>query len=101
MDDDSVRSLYGQFYVDPASLRLRIETLLETRPHCTLGEVLDRYPVQKGLAEVITYLTIAAADARHQIDPAAQETINLPALRDEQPRLLSLPRVVFRSVYAS
>src|SRR5262249_11416221 len=58
IDDASMRLLYQQFYVDPAPLCRQIEALLETRPQCTLGEVLDRYPARKGLAEIIAYLTI-------------------------------------------
>jgi hypothetical protein len=98
---EQLHLLYRQFYVDEALLRRRIETLLDAQPSCTLGEVLERFPAEKGLAEVIGYLVIAAGDARHQIDPAGSEAITLPAAADDPPRLLTLPRVIYRSSYAA
>ncbi|HEU5099360.1 MAG TPA: DUF3375 domain-containing protein [Roseiflexaceae bacterium] len=101
LSDQSLIALYQQFYVDETELRRQIETLLETSPQCTLGEVLSRYPAQKGLAEIITYLTIATGDPRHRIDTAAREMISLPAVEELPPFLLALPRVIFRSAYAT
>ncbi len=97
---EHLQLLYQQFYVDESLLRRRIETLLEAQPSCTLGEVLERFPAQKGLAEVIGYLVIAAGDARHAIDLATHDTISLPGTADAAPRQLRLPRVVYRSSYA-
>jgi hypothetical protein len=92
--------LYRQFYVDEGLLRRQIETLLESQPACTLGEVLERYPVQKGLAEIIAYLAIAAGDARHTIDAATRDAIMLPGEDDSRARLLHMPRVTFRGSHA-
>lgn len=101
LGSDSLHLLYQQFYIDEGLLQRQIETLLEAQPHCTLGEVLDRFPAQKGLAEIIGYLSIAAGNARHQIDLSTHDVITLPATETSTtPRLLRLPRVVFRSSYA-
>ncbi|NJN18062.1 MAG: DUF3375 domain-containing protein [Oscillochloris sp.] len=101
LDDTSLHLLYQQFYIDESRLRRQIETLLEAQPTCTLGEVLERFPAQKGLAEIIGYLSIASSDTRHQIDLAIHDAIPLPAAAAvAAPRLLRLPRVVFRSSYA-
>jgi hypothetical protein len=93
--------LYQQFSIDETLLQRQIETLLESQPRCTLSEVLDRFPPQKGLAEIIGYLSIAAGDTRHQIDPTTRDAIVLPALADATPRVMTVPRVIFRSHYAS
>lgn len=98
---EQLHMLYRQFYVDESLLRRRIETLLEAQPSCTLSEVLEHFPAQKGLAEVIGYLVIAAGDARHAIDLATHDAISLPATADAAPRTLRLPRVVYRSSYAT
>lgn len=101
LTDERLQVLYQQFYIDEDLLQRRIETVLETQPECTLSDLLQHYPAEKGIAEVIAYVGIAARDARHQIDDNQQEMIALPAL-DNQPhdRLLTLPRVLFRSAYA-
>jgi hypothetical protein len=91
--------LYNQFAVDEMLLRRRIETLLERRPLVHLSEVLAQYPIEKGLAEVLTYCVLAARDPRHEIDPTASEEITmnstgLGAARAE--RVLLLPQISYR-----
>jgi hypothetical protein len=98
--DADLSLLYRQFAVDEGLLRRQIETLLESQPSCTLGEVLERYPAQQGLAEIIAYLAIAANDARHAIDAAARDAILLRADDAAPARLLQVPRVTFRGGYA-
>jgi len=92
-------SLYRQFSVDEMLLRRRIETLLEKHSQVRLSEVLAQYPVEKGLAEVLTYCALAARDPRHQIDPALREEIRLATSGLETlatERVLVLPRISYR-----
>jgi uncharacterized protein DUF3375 len=91
--------LSSPFVVDEMLLRRRIETLLEQRPLVPLSEVLTCYPIEKGLAEVLTYCVLAARDPRHLIDPTSSEEIsimstNLEALHTT--RVLLLPRIAYR-----
>jgi hypothetical protein len=99
-DDDSIDALYRQFYVDESQLQQQIETLLETRPACTLAELLDAYPAQKGIAEIVAYLAIASRDERHTIDNDVAEPVVLAATAEIGEREVAVPRVVFRSAYA-
>ena len=59
LDAADVATLFSQLAVDEKRLRGRIAELLETNTQVSLTEVLDRYPVEEGLAEVVTYLTLA------------------------------------------
>ena len=91
--------LYSQFAVDEMVLRRRIETLLEQRPLVRLSEVLEHYPIEKGLAEVLTYCVLAARDPRHLIDPTSSEEISIASMGLEVPnagRVLLLPRISYR-----
>ena len=91
--------LYSQFAVDEMILRRRIETLLEQRPLVRLSEVLEHYPIEKGLAEVLTYCVLAARDPRHLIDPTSSEEISIASMGLEVPnagRVLLLPRISYR-----
>ena len=97
--------LYRQFAVDELLLRQRIDSLLEKKPLVHLSEVLTIYPVEKGLAEVLTYCALAARDPRHQIDAFAREEIALLTTGPEstlQERVLVLPRISYlrSSAYA-
>jgi chaperonin cofactor prefoldin len=93
-----LRHLYAQFYVDELLLRRRIETLLATRPAVTLAEVVELYPVEKGLSEVIAYVAIAAQDERHRIDHRSSEEIGLVLASPEGSQMtrLTIPHVTFR-----
>ncbi|MBP1464340.1 DUF3375 domain-containing protein [Candidatus Chloroploca sp. M-50] len=97
----SIDVLYRQFYVDEQKLQQRIETLLATQPSCTLAEVLVAYPAEKGLAEVIAYLSLASRDPRHSIEDELTDLITLPTTPELAERELAVPRVTFRSAYAS
>jgi hypothetical protein len=91
--------LYRQFSIDEMLLRRRIESLLEHRSLVRLADVLAEYPVEKGLAEVLTYCVLAARDPRHQIDPVVNEKIVLTTSgleTLERGRVLILPQISYR-----
>ena len=90
-------SLYSQFYINESLLRRRIDTLLETRLEVTLAEVIDHFPVEKGVSEVIAYCTIAANDEYHLIDAGATEQISVPLIATGDEALVTLPQITFRS----
>lgn len=100
-DDTSIGALYRQFYVDESRLQRRIEAMLETRPACTLAELLNMYPAERGISELIAYLAIASRDERHSIEDDTNEPVMLPASGDVGEREIAMPRIVFRSAYAS
>lgn len=88
----NLAELFSQFYVDESRLRRQIAALLEQTPVATLGEIAAAYPLTKGLAELVTYVALAARDDAHEIDESACEEIAL----GEKGRIVRLPRVVYR-----
>jgi hypothetical protein len=59
----------------------------------TLGELVAVYPLQKGLAELLTYVALAVQqDAGHEIDAGGWEELPL----GEDGRVVRLPRVQFK-----
>jgi hypothetical protein len=55
--------------------------------------VVAAYPIERGLTEVIAYLSIAAKVRQHHIDHDVQDTI--PLGRHEEGRDITLPRITF------
>lgn len=51
--------LYNQVFVDKLRLEGHITKILELRQQVSLGVLLENYPLEEGLAELITYFTIA------------------------------------------
>ncbi len=99
--DYELYRLYSQFAIDESLLRRRIEMALEGRGQVTLAEVLDDFPAEQGLAEILAYLAIAARDTRHSISEQESEEIMLPpsSLDDDDgyATLLTVPQVTYRS----
>jgi hypothetical protein len=107
LDDLELYRLYTQFAIDESLLRRHIEIVLEGRGAVTLAEVLDAFPAEQGLAEILAYLAIAARDPRHSISEQDTEEITLPPSSNFSVEgdddlaaiatLLTVPQVTYRS----
>ena len=58
-----LQKLYDQVYVDKSELQANIQKELQTQDQITLSTVIEKHPLSKGLAELITYLTIASENS--------------------------------------
>jgi hypothetical protein len=95
-------ALFKQTTVDERLLRSHISELLKARPQVTLAEVTRAYPPEQGLAEIVTYLRIAAHEGA-PVDETITETIVIPAASPAttsaptgRPRKhVRVPRVIF------
>ena len=67
--------LYNQHYVDEQLLKSQIRFALHNRPQITLPELVELYPVTKGLSEVIAYLHIASESDRAVINTDLNQAI--------------------------
>jgi len=68
--------LYNQHYVDEQLLKSQIRFALQTRSQVTLSELVELYPVKKGLSEVIAYLHIASESDRAVINTDVNQSIS-------------------------
>jgi flagellar motility protein MotE (MotC chaperone) len=92
--DITTDALYEQHSVDKPRLKAQIRQLLQNRQQVTLAEVVARHPLQQGLAELVTYLSIAGADRQALFDDDQPERIGW---QDDNGRLrqAQLPRIIF------
>jgi hypothetical protein len=86
--------LYEQIYVDKTELAARIRQALQTRPQISLGELVESRPLERGLAELVAYLSLAADDRRALIDDEQKQTIVWTDATGCQ-RQASVPLVVY------
>lgn len=86
-------ALYDQHHVDRDRLQRHIKRLLQTHERVSLAHVISEQSLSQGLAELVTYLDLAATDARAVIDDSAQETIALGP--GEIARTVTVPLVIF------
>ncbi len=87
-------ALYEQVYVDEKELQAHINKALRTRSQISLAELVECYPIDKGLAEVVAYLNLASKDARAMIADEEIETLAL-AIENDRFRQINLPRVIW------
>ncbi len=89
-----LESFLHQCYVDETALKRRIDTLLQHRVQCTLGEVVAHYGADKGIAELIGYFTIAKARSSARIERDAYEIIEVTDF-DGNTKKIRVPKTVF------
>ena len=90
--------LFQQFIIDRARLRQNIRQALQERSQVSLQELLLEYPVENGLAELVTYFQLGASESRAHVDENQTETIEWWTKADDGSRRLKkvkLPLVIF------
>ena len=87
-------ALFEQVYVDKARLAACVRQALQSHDQIALTAVLETHPLEQGLAELVAYLSLAAADSKAIIDDQRSATI---AWSDENgaQRRATLPTVIF------
>jgi len=88
----SLDAIFNQVYVDKAVLRNHIETVLEGKKKATLKDVLDVFPLEKGLFELLAYMEIAKTENCH-FTPA-KEKIFFQGI-DGRSRFVTMDRIIF------
>ncbi len=86
--------LFEQIYVDKPRLAAHIRRALQTREQIALTTLLETWPLEQGLAELLAYLSLAADDRKAIIDDQQSETIDWSDASGIR-RRASLPVVIF------
>lgn len=91
-DNLDLGRLFDQFYVDKTVLQKNIQHFLNVQTSVSLGEILAVFPPEKGLTEVLTYMSLATQSPRHQISNEEGELIYL---NKDKSRVIELPKITF------
>lgn len=97
-DDGDASALFQQIVVDKARLARNIRHALQSQAQVTLKEIAAAYPLQHGLAELVSYLQLSDGQFHTVIDENHDESLYWPGQdRNDQPvtRRARLPRVIF------
>jgi hypothetical protein len=94
--DETVEAdaLFEQVTVDRHRLLGQVKQLLQARDRVSLAEVVAVFPLEQGLAELVTYFAIAGDDPKVVLDEGTSQHV---AWTDAQSRLraATIPLVVF------
>ncbi len=86
--------LFEQIYVDKERLQNHIQRGLQDQDQISLTELVQSQPLEQGLAELVTYLELAADDPRAVIDEQQRFEISWQD-SDGNTRLAHTPRVIY------
>lgn len=92
--DNDADALFGQIHVDKSRLQENLRLALRQQPQISLGDLLHHYPLQQGLAELVTWLELATTHSRCVLD---EHHTQLISWHDEQgvQRRASVPLIIF------
>jgi hypothetical protein len=93
-EDIDTEALFRQWAVDKAALRARIRQALAGRDQVLLSELVAENPLERGLTELVAYLSLAAEDRNALFSEAETDRLSWT---DEEGSLreAEIPRVVF------
>lgn len=89
VDDLDTSALFEQAFVDTARLAAQIRTVVPPGSSALLRDVLDLYPLQDGLAELVGYLALDDQGLRVELDGAVR--IELQIRDEDGSRTVRLP----------
>ena len=92
--DLDMESFYNLFFIDEEVLAQNIlQELLQT-PQIKLSEVIEKYPITKGIAELVGYISLAKNAQNVLIDEKVKEFVSV---KDESgvSKKVALPKIIF------
>jgi hypothetical protein len=87
-------ALFGQVTVDRARLAAQVRRALQTRDQVSLADLVAAHPLERGLAELVAYLSLAAEDGAALIDDGRTQTLSWTDPAGSR-RRATLPLVIF------
>jgi len=99
-DQADMSSLFNRFDLDQKELEIKIEEVLQNQFEISLEELIKIYPIQNGLAEVITYFIIASQSDIHIINEEIKEAIIWINTKEAIERSIQLPQIIFKKKQA-
>jgi hypothetical protein len=78
--------------LDLPKYRERIAQVLDGQPQVSLRELVDRYPIESGIVDVVAYVAVGGEGDQNIHLP---ETFQLDLNRPQQPRYAELEKIIF------
>ncbi|MGZ0657624.1 DUF3375 family protein [Coraliomargarita sp. W4R72] len=78
--------------LDLPKYRTRVAEVLKKQPQVSLQELVERYPVESGIVDVVAYVAVAGEGSQNVFYP---EPLRIDLKREAQPRYAELEKIVF------
>lgn len=94
MTEEMLATLMNQNAINLDELLENIDSFLKYKPETSLKEILEKYPLKKGLEELVTYIWLATQKGKHSIIPETEETFEI-ITKDGEKAEVKFPLTVF------
>ncbi len=97
-DEIDASALFAVRVVDKVAIAAHIRQALQTVGQVTLRELVEKRPLEHGLAEVIAYLEMASGAFKVTVDEASEEILEWETISQDETSVhmsARLPRVIF------
>lgn len=94
LDLDLSEALFDKFWVDESRLHKNIIKLLQTKPQISLKEIIQDYPITKGVAEIIGYLSLATSLEIGYINESSKDELIIDDVDGRKLRV-NVPKILF------
>jgi Protein of unknown function (DUF3375) len=92
--DVDAEALFNQVYVDETRLTDQIRRALQTRAQISLADLVEEFPLEQGLAELVTYFRLASEEQGAVIDDRHKQELTWIDAEGRR-RRATLPLIVF------
>jgi hypothetical protein len=89
-------ALFEQVYIDKTRLLSQIRWALQTRHQISLADLVEHFPLEQGLAELVAYLSLATEDDAAVIDDRDKQQISWTDAAGTR-RRATMPLVIFNA----
>jgi len=87
-------SFYDIFFVDEALLQKNINEILLHKAQCSLSEIVQKFTITKGIAELVSYVSIAKNNENVIVYDDKYEIIEVSNSEGEK-KMIKLPKIIF------
>lgn len=92
LDLNSLSNLNNLRYVNRKELLNNVEILLNEKETVTLGDVLAEFPITKGLAEILGYISLLQGNEKYLLNKEEVEYLKFDL---ENEKYLKVPQIIF------
>jgi hypothetical protein len=87
--------LYTQHYIDLEEIQNNIKSMIEKEGQVSLRRIIEVYPVEKGLAEVMAYLEIAHKKGKTVMNEESAVEIQIRNKEKNKTYKIKIPEIIF------
>ena len=91
-DLDRLTLLYNPRLIDRKILANNVREVLKTKDRVSLSEIITKYPLEKGLSELIAYITLSEVTQKMEVDYNKKELLNFD---NNNKRFLEAPQIIY------